>query len=573
MVIRKARGRAGADISFFAVCLASTAMTAVFVPAAHAQTSGPVLEAATNIGEIIVTARKRNETLMTAPVAVQAFTSEKLEKLAINDIAAFSAIAPNLTIHYATGGVGAVAFLRGIGNGEAASFIDQSVLLNVDDVPQTHGAFMKSGLFDAEQIEVLKGPQALFFGKSASAGIISVRTADPTAEWTSSLKGSYGFTADEARTEGYIAGPLGGGFGVRVAGYYDHLDGYLHNPALSTTEPRVPHGKDYGGRITVKYDGGPTFNARLKWAQTQVSQLGNTSFSNQVRCAGATPQKPTQLGDDCRLNSRIRPLPDSKPYRPDLDFGFGSPNFQVGSPSHLSRNGRPYQQAGTSEGALQLNYTPTPALTFTSVTGFNRVATQDGGRAPVGPQAGGFADVYGTFIKRDISQELRVASNFTDSKINFLAGVFVARSRSYYETYLALPTFTLYTNDTIRYFNNTESAFGQILYNPIKEVEISGGLRYTKVREGLKSLFNKDNYPDSGAAAALHRGQPVPGSHHQVPGHTGLHGLCVGQVRLQGPRLQRQHHRSGLRAAERELAVQGRKGARRRGRREGHPLP
>ena len=111
---------------------------------------------------------------------------------------------------------------------------------------------------DVAQIEVLKGPQALFFGKNSPGGIISVRSADPTASFQGALTAGYEFEADEIRTEGYVSAPITDTLGVRLAGYYDDMEGYVTNVAptgganvLVPFDRRAPNGEEYAVRGTL----------------------------------------------------------------------------------------------------------------------------------------------------------------------------------------------------------------------------------------------------------------------------------------------------------------------------------
>ena len=108
---------------------------------------------------------------------------------------------------------------------------------------------------DIAQIEVLKGPQALFFGKNSPAGIIAVRSNDPTEYLSASITAGYEFNADEFRTEGYVSVPVTDTLGVRVAAYYSTMEGYITNVAPNSGagvrvpfDRRVPNGYEYAVR-------------------------------------------------------------------------------------------------------------------------------------------------------------------------------------------------------------------------------------------------------------------------------------------------------------------------------------
>ena len=107
--------------------------------------------------------------------------------------------------------------------------------------------------FDIAQVEVLKGPQALFFGKNSMAGIVNIRTNDPGDHLEVGGRIGYEFEAREVRGDGYISVPLGEGLGFRLAGQFSDMKGYLqdqtpaNSPYFNTS--RNPNVTDWGLRV------------------------------------------------------------------------------------------------------------------------------------------------------------------------------------------------------------------------------------------------------------------------------------------------------------------------------------
>src|SRR5690606_19716413 len=143
--------------------------------------------------EVVVTARKRAESLQEVPIAVSALTSDTLQKYDITSIEKLTSMTPQFTVGRASNGSGAQLTMRGIGSSSTSISIEQSVAVIVDDVYYGQGRVINEGMFDMERIEVLKGPQALFFGKNATAGAIALTSADPTGEFELSGKLGYEF--------------------------------------------------------------------------------------------------------------------------------------------------------------------------------------------------------------------------------------------------------------------------------------------------------------------------------------------------------------------------------------------
>ena len=88
--------------------------------------------------------------------------------------------------------------------------------LNFDGVVTSASRMIQSGQLDIRQVEVLKGPQSLYFGRSAPAGVVSVLSNDPTDEFELMVRAGYEPEHDETIAEGLISGPITDTFGARL---------------------------------------------------------------------------------------------------------------------------------------------------------------------------------------------------------------------------------------------------------------------------------------------------------------------------------------------------------------------
>ena len=103
---------------------------------------------------------------------------------------------------------------------------------DIDGIQINRSTVARLGTFDLASAEILKGPQALFYGKNSPGGIISLRSADPTSSFQSQISAGYEFAADETRLEGYVSGPITDTLGIRVAGYFSDIKGYINNESI-----------------------------------------------------------------------------------------------------------------------------------------------------------------------------------------------------------------------------------------------------------------------------------------------------------------------------------------------------
>jgi len=146
-------------------------------------------EGVSSIEEVVVTARKRDESLQDVPIAITAFTQDEIERAGIQRPADFVSLMPNVTI-VDTANVGDTQVsIRGIVSTRDA---ESTFAYVVDGVLSTNPNSFNEELIDVEQIEVLKGPQGALYGRNAVAGAILVTTKEPSEEFQATVKVGYG---------------------------------------------------------------------------------------------------------------------------------------------------------------------------------------------------------------------------------------------------------------------------------------------------------------------------------------------------------------------------------------------
>ena len=170
------------------ISIAAAAMVAadgLAPPEVYAQGAGNV------IGEVLVTARKREERVQDVPAAVSAYGSEELLERGVDNITEIARLTPGITINETSGLLaGAIqVFVRGIGNDPG---FDQGVGIYVDDVylNRTGGALLD--LYDVERIEVLKGPQGHLYGRNTIGGALKYVSREPGNETRARIEGKVG---------------------------------------------------------------------------------------------------------------------------------------------------------------------------------------------------------------------------------------------------------------------------------------------------------------------------------------------------------------------------------------------
>ncbi|MDP3750004.1 MAG: TonB-dependent receptor [Phenylobacterium sp.] len=449
---------------------AAAAMSAVLPGVARAQGATPV--EAFGVEEVVVTARKRDETDISVPAVITAITAEQLARKGVGDIYAIAQMTPGLIINDNLSAIGGGISLRGVASGNTVG-IDQTVSINLDGAAVSSAGATRIGQFDLRQVEVLKGPQTLFFGKNSPGGVISFISEGPTRDWDGYARGSYEFEADEWRTEGAISGPITEALSFRLAGYVTHIDGYLRNPLPSNWAPgvagpsysRAPNADEYGGRISLRFEPNDKLSANFKTAYFKVDGISNYGSSQLIYCPTGTAQAPQAIFgppiDNCTMDRLTAGISDAPPSVTATRPRFG--------------DGKPREERSVLVSTLNIDYDVTPELTLTSLTSYFNYQLH-GFSTQVGPRVG--IALSSDQDKRDYAQEVRLASSYGGA-FDFMVGAYFQKSAFDEEPQLYLLTAPFNETNTFQE-GHTNSAFGQLLWRITDEWELAGGARYTK---------------------------------------------------------------------------------------------
>ncbi|NND82534.1 MAG: TonB-dependent receptor [Gammaproteobacteria bacterium] len=184
--------------------------------------------ASAQLEEIVVTASKRSATLQEIPIAVSVTPADVIEKAEIKDLADLQSVVPSLKVNTLQNSTNTNFSIRGFGNGANNPGIEPSVGVFIDGVYRSRSASQITDLPNLERVEVLRGPQSTLFGKNASAGVISIVTAEPTGEAAGRISFTAGnFNQKIVRLQG--EGSLGDNTAFAVSANSNTRDGYFKN--------------------------------------------------------------------------------------------------------------------------------------------------------------------------------------------------------------------------------------------------------------------------------------------------------------------------------------------------------
>ncbi len=458
--------------SSVAIAIASTSL--FIAPAAYAQDE--TAEDGPGLGEIVVTAQRREENLQDVPLSVTAVSGDKLDAISAGgvDIRGLSGRVPSLLVESSFGRTFPRFYIRGLGNTDFDFNASQPVSLVYDDVVLENPILKGFPIFDLERVEVLRGPQGTLFGRNTPAGIVKFDSVKPSDTFGGYGKISYGrFNAINA--QGAIGGPLGEKVSIRLSGMYQRQDDYVDNvtPA-GTTKDAFEGYKEYAARLQFLIKPSDDLDILLTG---QFRSLDGTArlFRANVFTRG-------QQGLNANYNR----------YR-------------------VSTDGKNEQRVDTQNATARITYDAGP-VSFISVTSY-----WQGDATSVGDVDGGFGanflpvGLYGpgeipfTAETRDsvpnlkqFTQEFRIASN-GDGPLSYQAGVF------YFDEDLSIVSDNYSTlgdpnnapdgvNIRVSQEQNSKAygVFGSLTYQLSDQFSVTGGIRYNDDKRRFVAVRSRD---------------------------------------------------------------------------------
>jgi iron complex outermembrane receptor protein len=440
-------------------------------------------ETTPGLEEVVVTARKRNESFQEVPITVNVFTAQEIQAAGIESPRDFIAMVPNMTLVETQNVGNSFITIRGISQARNS---EPSVAVLVDGVLETNPYEFNQELFDIRQIEVLKGPQGALYGRDAIGGAIIIHTADPSDHFEGTSRVGVGNGLSE-KAQLALSGPIdsAGTLRYRASLNFYNTNGYLQNVYL---DQKADPYRDYAGRL------------RLLWQPAQ-------DFSADFRFAY----------DRTETTAYYFVIPRSDESNPFSDFTTPGDANNTTSPIQNNNLGTDYRDI--LDTAIKLDYSPGYG-TFTSISDYNHTKEIDTGDAydfrPVTtsveyaltgatpPNLGGpFDESQSQFIDvQTWSQELRFTSP-TVNGFSWIGGAYFVHTERFISTgnladrgFGVPPVYydplvdpaNRYATNTNQTFladsqnNNAWAVFGDVTYDFTREWEVDAALRYDEDR-------------------------------------------------------------------------------------------
>jgi iron complex outermembrane receptor protein len=278
---------------------------------ALALASGEAVAQAT-LEEVVVTARKRSETLFESPISVRAFTESEIRATGIQTPQDFVDLTPNVTLVQTQSTGNSFLNIRGI---SSARNSELAAAVIIDGVLLSNPTQLNQQLYDIQQIEVLRGPQGALYGRNAIGGAITISTKEPGDEHEGEIRVG-AESAPGYSVKGFVGGPLNddGTLKYRIAGSYMDNDGYLDNVYLG--EEADPY-KDTSLRARLDWDISQTLTTDFR---VSYSKLESQAFYFVLDADADDTDKPIQNNNPGNNEREFV----SASFKFDWDLGFAT---------------------------------------------------------------------------------------------------------------------------------------------------------------------------------------------------------------------------------------------------------
>ncbi len=476
---------------------ATVSLAAIFAAAGAAQAQDGVSgsqSASPSRDELVVTARRREESLQDVPVSVSAYDESRIQELQADTIAGIQYASPNLYLDQGDAS-NAVIYIRGVGQNDSLAFADPGVGVYVDDVfvARSQAAFLE--LFDVDRVEVLRGPQGTLYGRNTIGGAVKFVSTPPPDELDAYLEvggGNFDFVTVKGRLGGPIKDDV---LRAKAAFSFSRRDGYNTNAFTGEDDGDV---SSFAGRGSLLY----TPSQNVDFLLTVEGKVDRPDTSR-------SPVRETSIAG----------APDAAADPTNIVVFPASPD-----PFLVDVNANGLSDLTSFAASLKSTWRASDALSLESITAYREMdfdlnLDTDGSPLPI-------LDILLLQDQYQFTQELRATYDDNDRFV-FTGGLYyfhdddvtfsgvdngAATIFGFPVTLFGFPSSALAQTDQV---TNSYAVFGDASYKLTDQIDLSAGLRYTY--EKRKSSRDFENFFDPSVSVIADtppflQGAGVPGT-------------------------------------------------------------
>ena len=410
-------------------------------------------EAAT-VEDIIVTARRTEESAQRTPLALTAFSGETLSRIGAQQVTDIQGAVPNLNLVQGRGSSNATnIYIRGVGQPDALQTFDPAVGVYVDDVYFSRIRGTQFDLLDLERVEVLRGPQGTLYGKNTIGGALKLVSRRPGQDFRARGSVAYG-DYDQIDVQGAVSGPISDTLALGLSALHSERGGYVTDPVT---------GAEYNDKNSN------AVRAALAWdpaSNLRIDLTADYSKDDAGMTVGQATNDLTYLGSPVVVYPVAQPLAEY--------------DFKTRTTPGLPNETR-LETWGVS---ARIDWSLSDSLALKSITSYRELRTDD--YIDFDATELEIADALVAVDQKQVSQELQLT--YQSGPITAVGGLYylkedVSSHQESYDDDLLGPSFLntgfLRTiDDTLE--TTSKAAYANISYAVTDALRLSAGVRYTE---------------------------------------------------------------------------------------------
>lgn len=470
-------------------------------------------------GTIVVTAQFREQRLQDTPIAITAVDAEMMEARSQTNLVQVADAAPNVQIKPQTSAFGpsVSASIRGVGQNDFNPAYEPGVAIYIDDVyyPQLTGAVFD--LLDLERVEILRGPQGTLTGRNSEGGAIKMYSRVPDGTGEGFVEASYG-ARNRIGLRAAAEFELTDNLFARVSGVFKRQEGYIDNIDFGCAFPAggsATFVNDAGQTVPVNPAGGVAALIPASARSCVVDRLNGVGYQAVRGTLRWTPTDAIDLqltGDyihdehtiagDVLLSVPANNNPNTNPA-PGVIY---DRRFICGPYCNFASTGQPaaifndflnvgipgaggaqlVATQGTNQSvydgwglSLRGQFDLTDTLNLTTITGYREFQALFDGDDDVSPANLGYGQ--NDLTNWNFSQEVRLSAELGEGIYATLGGFYFEQDSTYdsFQDIRYVPVFPLQFTQPDNIKADAKAVFAHLSIEPIEDLTLSGGLRYT----------------------------------------------------------------------------------------------
>tara|TARA_B110001454_G_scaffold177183_1_gene169571 strand:+ start:5381 stop:7822 length:2442 start_codon:yes stop_codon:yes gene_type:complete len=400
------------------------------------------------IGDIIVTATRRSESIQNVPIAITAFTSERLQERSISDVRSLSSLAPSVNFDTGTtfSGSNSVlsASIRGIGLDDYSFSSDPGVGVYIEGVYLGRNIGANVDLLDVQRIEILRGPQGTLFGRNTIGGAVNIATRDPGDHFRIAGDATVGrYNRKDFRAS--VDVPLSTDVFANISFLSSNRDGYqkrirFNAPyAFVNDDPQAFAHSSYDAHDTLGGKNRQALRGKLLWkpsSDLKITLASDYSHENESGSPTSLISTSTTGTFNSTYNSCLDGTGNPVLCGPRSQVGTGlfgtnvpqpirlvwNNQFLTGNPDTTYATGLNFSHLKNYGASLTVEFHPEAEITVKSISSYRALnfangVDQDGSPLP-------FYESSFEMEQHQYSQELQLLGTAMDSRLDYLLGAY-----------------------------------------------------------------------------------------------------------------------------------------------------